>query len=115
MSTPTAASDFLVAAALVLVVAAATAAALTRDPVRQSVVLSALGFCLALLFLVVQAPDVALSQLAVGSAITPLLVLLTVRKVRRRPRDDGPAGEGPAGEGPAAADPPGSGGRGSRR
>lgn len=110
MNTPTAASDFLVAAALVLVVAAATAAALTRDPVRQSVVLSALGFCLALLFLVVQAPDVALSQLAVGSAITPLLVLLTVRKVRRRPRDDGPAGEGPP-----ADDPPAGGERGSRR
>ncbi|CAG7646062.1 Na(+)/H(+) antiporter subunit B [Actinacidiphila bryophytorum] len=86
MNTAPAAADFLVAVALVLVVAAATAAALTRDPVRQSVVLSVLGVCLALLFLLVQAPDVALSQLAVGSAITPLLVLLTVRKVRRRPR-----------------------------
>ncbi|MFI0900477.1 Na(+)/H(+) antiporter subunit B [Streptomyces sp. NPDC020983] len=100
MNTPAAAGDFLVAAALVLVVAAATAAALTRDPVRQSVLLSVLGVCLALLFLLVQAPDVALSQLAVGSAITPLLVLLTVRKVRRsargRPEDaaqDGGAAE----------------------
>ncbi|NUP16376.1 MAG: DUF4040 domain-containing protein, partial [Streptomyces sp.] len=31
-----------------------------------------------------QAPDVALSQLAVGGALTPLLLLLSVRKVRRR-------------------------------
>ncbi|WUH89239.1 DUF4040 domain-containing protein [Streptomyces sp. NBC_00433] len=82
----TSAVDFLVAAGLVLVVAAATCAALTRDPVRQSVVLSVLGVCLGLLFLVLQAPDVALSQLAVGSAVTPLLILLTVRKVRRAPR-----------------------------
>ena len=35
-----------------------------------------------------QAPDVALSQLAVGSALTPLMLLLSVRKVRRRARDE---------------------------
>jgi uncharacterized MnhB-related membrane protein len=100
VNTAPGAVDFLVAAALVLVVAAATAAALTRDPVRQSVVLSALGLCLALLFLVVQAPDVALSQLAVGSAITPLLVLLTVRKVRRGPREERDRDAGDGGSGP---------------
>lgn len=86
--------DFLVGAALVLVTAAATCAALTRDPVRQSVLLSVLGVCLGLLFLVLQAPDVALSQIAVGSAVTPLLILLTVRRVRRgargEPRQDRP-------------------------
>ncbi|CAG6396381.1 DUF4040 domain-containing protein [Streptomyces cocklensis] len=96
MNTAPGAVDFLVGVALVLVVAAATAAALTRDPVRQSVVLSVLGVCLTLLFLLVQAPDVALSQLAVGSAITPLLILLTVRKVRRRPRAGAGHGDGAA-------------------
>jgi uncharacterized MnhB-related membrane protein len=85
VNTSPGAVDALVAVALVLVTVTATCAALTRDPVRQSVVLSVLGVCLTLLFLVVQAPDVALSQLAVGSAITPLLILLTVRKVRREP------------------------------
>lgn len=94
MNTAPAAVDFLVVAALVLVTAAATAAALTRDPVRQAVVLSVLGLCLTLLFLAVQAPDVALSQLAVGSAVTPLLILLTVRKVRRGARGDRPGGSG---------------------
>jgi uncharacterized MnhB-related membrane protein len=85
--------DALVVVALVLVTATATAAVLTRDPVRQAAVLSGLGLCLAVLFLVVQAPDVALSQLAVGTALTPLLILLTVRKVRRSGRDDG-SGDG---------------------
>ncbi|MFI2074076.1 MULTISPECIES: hydrogenase subunit MbhD domain-containing protein [Streptomyces] len=78
--------DTLVAASLLLVAAAATAAALTRDPARQAVVLSLLALALALLFTVLQAPDVALSQLAVGSAVTPLMILLTVRRVRRRRR-----------------------------
>ncbi|MGW2374221.1 MULTISPECIES: Na(+)/H(+) antiporter subunit B [Kitasatospora] len=70
--------------ALLLTAVTATAAALTRDPVRQAAVLALLGLCLALLFTVLQAPDVALSQLGVGSAITPLLILLTVRRVRRQ-------------------------------
>jgi energy-converting hydrogenase B subunit D len=121
VNTAPAAVDFLVAAALALVVAVATVAALTRDPVRQSVVLSVLGLTLALLFLTVQAPDVALSQLAVGSAVTPLLILLTVRKVRRGPRggsepphdsaadtaSDG--GEGGTGSGGSAGDAGGTG------
>ncbi|WP_235502681.1 MULTISPECIES: DUF4040 domain-containing protein [unclassified Kitasatospora] len=69
---------------------AATAAALTRDPVRQAAALAMLGLTLALLFTVVQAPDVALSQLGVGTAVTPLLILLTVRKVRRGGTDGQP-------------------------
>ncbi|MEU3877226.1 MULTISPECIES: hydrogenase subunit MbhD domain-containing protein [Streptomyces] len=75
--------DTLLVLALLLVAVAATAVVLNRDPARQAVVLSLLGLSLALLFTVVQAPDVALSQLGVGSAVTPLMVLLTVRRVRR--------------------------------
>ena len=92
MNTATA-QEYLIAVALVLVAASATAAALARDPVRQAVLLAVLGLCLSVLFTLLQAPDVALSQLAVGTAVTPLLILLTVRKVRRatasdRGRDD---------------------------
>ncbi|KOU03600.1 hypothetical protein ADL07_19115 [Streptomyces sp. NRRL F-4707] len=71
---------------MLLVAVAATAAVAVRDPVRQSLVLAVLGVVLAVLFTVLQAPDVGLSQLAVGSALTPLLLLLTVRKVKRRGR-----------------------------
>ena len=81
-------ADAVIVVALLLVVAAATAAVTTRDPVRQALVLAVLGVVLAVLFTVLQAPDVGLSQLAVGSALTPLLLMLTVRKVRRRGRDE---------------------------
>ncbi|MGA5820323.1 Na(+)/H(+) antiporter subunit B [Kitasatospora sp. NPDC094028] len=77
-------TDALIVIALLLTATTATAAALTRDPVRQAVVLALLGLSLTVLFTVLQAPDVALSQLGVGSAITPLLILLTVRKLSRR-------------------------------
>ncbi|MFE2522307.1 Na(+)/H(+) antiporter subunit B [Streptomyces mirabilis] len=75
--------DPLIVVALLLVAASATAAVATRDPSRQALVLAVLGTVLAVLFTVLQAPDVALSQLAVGSALTPLLLMLSVRKVRR--------------------------------
>ena len=37
---------------------------------------------LAVLFFVFQAPDVALSQIVVGSAVLPLMILLAIAKVR---------------------------------
>jgi energy-converting hydrogenase B subunit D len=84
----TTATDILVPIALVLVAVTATGCVLARDPARQAAVLAVLGTLLGFLFAVLQAPDVALSQLAVGTAVTPLLILLTVRKVRRgRGRD----------------------------
>ncbi|MGJ5756281.1 putative MnhB-related membrane protein [Streptomyces puniciscabiei] len=85
--------DAVIVVALVLMAATATAAVAQRDPARQALVLSVLGSFLAVLFTVFQAPDVGLSQLAVGSALTPLLIMLSVRKVRRRGRaEDGSKG-----------------------
>jgi energy-converting hydrogenase B subunit D len=69
--------------ALALVVIAGTGVVLTADPERQAVSLTAFGLTLVLLFMGLQAPDVALSQLAVGAAVVPLMVMLTVRKLRR--------------------------------
>jgi uncharacterized MnhB-related membrane protein len=69
-------------AALVLVAAVGTATALTREPLRQAMVLSIYGLVLGILFLVFQAPDVALSQTAVGAVALPLMILLALAKVR---------------------------------
>jgi uncharacterized MnhB-related membrane protein len=76
--------DVLQVMLLVLVAAGATALALTRDPLRQVVVLSAYGLLLALLFMAFQAPDVTLSALTVGAVVLPALLLLALAKVRRR-------------------------------
>lgn len=73
----------LQATLLTMVGAGAAMVALTRSPVRQVVVLSAYGLVLALLFLVVQAPDVTLSELTVGAIALPALLLLALAKVRQ--------------------------------
>ncbi|WP_406431781.1 DUF4040 domain-containing protein [Streptomyces sp. NBC_00631] len=80
-------ADAVIVVALLLTAGAATAAVATRDPARQALVLSLLGLFLGVVFTVLQAPDVGLSQLAVGSALTPLLIMLSVRKVRRRGKE----------------------------
>lgn len=70
----------------VLLAAAAgigTSVALTRDPTRQALVLSAYGLVLGMLMVALQAPDVALAQIGIGTAVVPLLVVLTVAKVER--------------------------------
>ena len=69
---------------LVLVALGGTAVVLTRDPVHQAIVFSVYGLLLALLFLALQAPDVALSEITVGAAVLPLILLVTVAKTRER-------------------------------
>jgi energy-converting hydrogenase B subunit D len=68
--------------AFLLVAAGATVVVCTQDPARQAVVLSVYGLLLTILFVLLQAPDVALSQVAVGTAVVPLMVMLAVRKIR---------------------------------
>lgn len=77
--------SLLIVVMLTLVAALGTAVALTGRPQRQALMLSAYGLTLSLLFMVLQAPDVALSQIGVGTAIVPLMVMLAIRKVGRRP------------------------------
>ena len=55
----------------------------TRDPLSQAIAVSFYGLVLALLFLLHQAPDVALSQIVVGAVALPLMILLALAKIRR--------------------------------
>jgi energy-converting hydrogenase B subunit D len=76
--------DALQITILVLVAAGATAVVLIRQPVHQVLVLSAYGILLAVLFLAFQAPDVTLSELTVGAVALPIILLLTLAKIRKR-------------------------------
>ena len=76
--------DVLQVTLLILVAAGATAVVLVRANVRQVLVLSVYGILLALLFLAFQAPDVTLSELTVGSVVLPIVILLTLAKMRKR-------------------------------
>jgi len=78
-----------IALLLVLVLLTGTAVALTRTPLRQVMAMSGNGMALALLFMALQAPDVAMAELAVGAVASPLLflVILVNTKVKRTTED----------------------------
>jgi uncharacterized MnhB-related membrane protein len=79
---------------LLAVAVAGTLTVLTRDPLRQAVASAVLGLALAVLFLAFGAPDVALSQIVVAGVALPVMVLLTLAKLRTdaRERDEEQAG-----------------------
>jgi energy-converting hydrogenase B subunit D len=74
----------LQAVALALVALGGLAVVLARDIVRQALVNGFFGLSLVVLFLVFQAPDVALSAITVGSAAAPLVLTFAIVAVRRR-------------------------------
>lgn len=69
---------------LLMVGAGGTCVVFTRDPVKQTLVLTFYGMLLSLMFLILQAPDVALSQIVIGAVVLPLMILLTAAKIRRQ-------------------------------
>ena len=78
---------------LVFVAAGGLAAVLQRDPLRQVVVNGAYALLLVVLFMVFQAPDVALSMLVVGSIAYPVVLLVAIARVRGRTEDTTEKGE----------------------
>jgi uncharacterized MnhB-related membrane protein len=80
----------LQAVTFVLVALGATAIVLTREPIRQAVMVGLYGLLLAVLYLEVQAPDVSLSQIVVSTVGLPIMILLAVAKIREHQRDREP-------------------------
>ena len=76
----------LQAVAIALAAVGATAVVLSRDLVRQAILLSFYGIALTALFVVLQAPDVALSELVVGAVAYPLVLVPAIARIKRRKR-----------------------------
>lgn len=72
----------LQAVILLLVAGGGLAVVLVRSPLRQALVVGIYGLTLAVLFVVFQAPDVALSLGAVGSVALPLMIVMALAKTR---------------------------------
>jgi uncharacterized MnhB-related membrane protein len=62
----------------------ALAVVLARDVIRQAIVLSIYGLGVVALFVVFQAPDVALSALVVSGIAYPLVLVAAIARVRGR-------------------------------
>ena len=74
----------LQAVVIALVAAGALAVVLTRDLVRLTMASSLYALLLVVFFLVLQAPDVALSELVVGAIGFPLVIVVAIVRERGR-------------------------------
>ncbi len=96
-------NDALVALTLCFVAAGGTAVVATREPARQAVAMSFAGLLLVIAFVELQAPDVALSELVVGTIAVPAMTLLALartaayaqRHAAEAPREEGGAEDEP--------------------
>jgi energy-converting hydrogenase B subunit D len=70
--------------AIVLVALGGLAVVAARDPLRQALVLGFYGLTLILYFVVLQAPDVALSAVVVSTVAFPFVLLTALAKMRDR-------------------------------
>jgi energy-converting hydrogenase B subunit D len=69
-----------------LVALGAPLVVLTRDPLRQSLVNGVYGVSLVCLFVVLAAPDPALSMVVVSGIAYPLVILTAIARSRRQER-----------------------------
>lgn len=81
-------NDVFQAVALSLTAIVGTIVVLTRDPLRQALVLGIHGMTLIVAFFALQAPTVALSAIVVSTLGLPPMVLLALRKIREFERDE---------------------------
>ncbi len=69
---------------IIVAVVSAIIALLQNDLLKAAILTGISGFCVAILFQLLLAPDVALTQAIVEGAIVPVFIALAVLKTRRR-------------------------------
>ena len=78
---------------LAVILACAVLVVLLRNLNGAVMALSAMGTVLALLFVVLAAPDLANAEIVVGAIALPVLYLIAIGKIRADVRDRGELGE----------------------
>lgn len=69
---------------IVGLVASAVSLLFIDDLLPSVVAMAVMGTFLALEFLLLSAPDVALAEAAVGAILTPILFIITLKKIRNK-------------------------------
>lgn len=73
---------------IVLLLGTALLAVFTRDLLAAVIIFSAYSLIMALMWQRLQAPDLALTEAAVGAGVTTVLFLVAIFKTRRREEEE---------------------------
>lgn len=80
-------TDLIAYVLIILSILGAIAALLQKDLIRASIIVGAESVALALIFHILLAPDLALTQAVVGTALLPGVIIIAIYKTRRMEED----------------------------
>ena len=67
---------------LVFLVICAVAASLIRNPLLSVIVFMSYSLIMCVIWMILQSPDLAITEAAVGAGVTSILFFLTLKKIR---------------------------------
>lgn len=76
-------TSFLNALLLLFLVVCAISVAKTRDLLSAVVIFAAYSLIMAVIWMQLEAPDIAITEAAIGAGVTTLLLIATISKTRR--------------------------------
>ena len=74
---------------LVLLLGCAVSVNLARSPLQAVIIFMAYSSIMCLLWILMESPDLAITEAAVGAGVSGMLFLLTLKKLRQIDRKDG--------------------------
>ena len=74
---------------LVLLLGCAISVNLARSPLQAVIIFMAYSSIMCLLWILMESPDLAITEAAVGAGVSGMLFLLTLKKLRQIDRKDG--------------------------
>jgi uncharacterized MnhB-related membrane protein len=76
-------ADFLKILLLVLLIVCAVAVNLTRSLLKAVVIFMSYSSIMCILWILMESPDLAITEAAVGAGVSGILFLVTLKKIRR--------------------------------
>jgi len=73
----------LIVISLIVLIVAGFYAVMKKDLIHAVIATSAISLVLSLVFYLLQAPDVALTEAAIGIALSTIIFIITVRNTKR--------------------------------
>ena len=74
---------FVVSLLVVLMLVGAVAASIFRDLISAVIATALVSLIAAILFYLLQAPDVAMAEAAIGAALTAAIFIIAIRRTKR--------------------------------
>ena len=83
----TGASDIVMVILLALLVVCAVSAALSRNLLVAVIIFMAYSLIMSVVWILLRAPDLAITEAAVGAGVTTILLFITLRRIDRIKRE----------------------------